>query len=122
MRDFSKTVESRIWSYYDVLYGLRGFFLGSREVDRAEFRKYYETLNLPPRYPGFQALTLVRYVRGGERAAFERRLWQETSAVRSAILNTRWTSMASATGSASAAIRCSAPTAHSAVTAEPART
>jgi len=28
VRDFSKTVESRIWSYYDVLYGLRGFFQG----------------------------------------------------------------------------------------------
>ena len=69
MRDFSKTVESRIWSYYDVLYGLRGFFQRSREVDRAEFRKYCETLNLLPRYPGFQALTFVRYVRGGERAA-----------------------------------------------------
>ena len=81
MRDSSKTVESRIWSYYDVLYGLRGCFQGSREVDRAEFRKYCETLNLPPRYPGFQALTFVRYVRGGERAAFERRLRQEARPV-----------------------------------------
>jgi diguanylate cyclase (GGDEF)-like protein/PAS domain S-box-containing protein len=79
VRELSRTVESRISSYYDVLYGLRGFFQGSREVDRAEFRKYYETLNLPPRYPGFQALNFIRYVRGGERAAFERRLQRETS-------------------------------------------
>ncbi|MCE9638567.1 MAG: CHASE domain-containing protein, partial [Betaproteobacteria bacterium] len=81
VRELSRTVESRIWSYYDVLYGLRGLFQGSREVDRAEFRKYYETLNLPSRYPGFQGLNFARYVRGGERAAFERRLRQETSAL-----------------------------------------
>jgi diguanylate cyclase (GGDEF)-like protein/PAS domain S-box-containing protein len=79
VRELSRTVESRIWSYYDVLYGVQALFRVSPDVSRARFRDYYETLNLPPRYPGFQALTFVRYVRADERTAFERRVRRDTS-------------------------------------------
>ena len=56
VRELSRTVESRIWSYYDVLYGVQALFRVSPDVSRTRFRDYFETLNLSPRYPGFQAL------------------------------------------------------------------
>ena len=77
VRELSRTVESRIWSYYDVLYGVQALFRVSPDVSRTRFRDYFETLNLSPRYPGFQALSFSRYVRAGERAAFEQRVQRD---------------------------------------------
>jgi len=57
----------------EVLRGLQGLFLqaGERPVSRDEFRRYADQLNLDGRYPGIQALSFTRYLRGEQLAAFE---------------------------------------------------
>lgn len=50
------TIDNRIENYQQVLYGARGLFAASKEVDRDEFKDYVAALNLTNRYPGIQGV------------------------------------------------------------------
>jgi len=77
----SYAIQSRIWSYYDVLYGVQGLFKVSDAVTRADFRKYASSLNLRERYPGFQVLSFSRYLQRTEIKDYEERVRRDTSIV-----------------------------------------
>ncbi len=49
-------VEQRMLTYEKVLYGTRGFFAASHEVERQEFSAYYNELELAGTHPGVQGL------------------------------------------------------------------
>lgn len=68
-----RIVEQHLRVHAEVLRGLQGLFMHmtERTIMRDEFRRYVASLDLSQRHPGIQALSLVRYVRGGERVAFE---------------------------------------------------
>ena len=82
----SYAIQSRIWSYYDVLYGVQGLFKVSDAVTRADFRRYASSLNLRERYPGFQVLSFSRYLQRTEIKDYEERVRRDTSIVLQAIL------------------------------------
>src|SRR3982750_2548941 len=75
----SYAIQSRIWSYYDVLYGVQGLFKVSDPVTRADFGKYGSSLNLRQRYPGFQVLSFSRYVQQAQLKDYEERIRRDTS-------------------------------------------
>jgi CHASE1-domain containing sensor protein len=75
----SYAIQSRIWSYYDVLYVVQGLFKLADAVTRADFRKYASSLNLRERYPGFQVLSFSRYLQRTELKDYEERVRRDTS-------------------------------------------
>ncbi|MFN7087091.1 MAG: EAL domain-containing protein [Burkholderiales bacterium] len=77
--NISKAIESQIWSYHDVLYGVRGLFEALPTTSRASFRNYFLSLNLKQRYPGFQVLAFIRHVPLDQRHAFEERVRHDAS-------------------------------------------
>jgi PAS domain S-box-containing protein len=71
---FEKTtnaVEGRINTYMDVLRGYKAFFESSGTVEASEFATYYNRSKLEENYPGFNAISFIRYVRPGEKQQFE---------------------------------------------------
>ncbi|MCQ8104653.1 CHASE domain-containing protein [Methylomonas sp. SURF-2] len=50
------TIENRIDNYQQVLQGTRGLFTASVAVERSEFQRYIDSLNLAARYPGIQGV------------------------------------------------------------------
>ncbi len=62
--------EKRLDAYEGVLRGLRGFFAGSVEVDRGEFRRYVQRLELGQHLPGVQVVGFARSVPLSVRDAF----------------------------------------------------
>jgi CHASE1-domain containing sensor protein len=62
--------EKRLDAYEGVLRGLQGFFAGSAEVDRGEFRRYVQRLELKQRLPGVQVVGFARRVPHSARDAF----------------------------------------------------
>jgi PAS domain S-box-containing protein len=63
-------LNKRLDAYEGVLRGLQGFFAGSVEVDRGEFHRYVDRLELTKRLPGFQVVGFARRVTLAERDAF----------------------------------------------------
>ncbi len=69
----------RLDDFRNLILGLQGLYIGSGHVDREEFHRYAENLNLKQRLPGLQALSYQRYVRHAEKAAFVERVRQDRS-------------------------------------------
>lgn len=55
-------LKERLDAYEGVLRGLQGFFAGSADVDRDEFRRYVVRLGLKKRLPGVQVVGFARRV------------------------------------------------------------
>lgn len=72
-------IERRIDDYADVLRGLRALFQASDHIDRQMFRRYIEGLHLARKFPGIQNFNYAEQVRAADRAAFERKVRQDTS-------------------------------------------
>jgi len=66
-------LERRIQRYIDVLYGLEALAYHDQTLTRAEFGRYVSALELGKRFPGVQAVQLVRRVTDEERDEFVRR-------------------------------------------------
>ena len=64
-------VREQVGRYLDVLAGFRGLFLASESVERIEFHRMFESLDVPRRYPGLLAVQYAPRVLPGELAAFE---------------------------------------------------
>jgi diguanylate cyclase (GGDEF)-like protein/PAS domain S-box-containing protein len=77
--DAKHVIEARIKSYTDVLHGLSALFASSKGISRADFQRYVIVLDLPHRYPGFQALNYAEYVTPETKAAFEARVRNDKS-------------------------------------------
>ena len=73
-----KGIGERIADYQTLLLSTQGFFLASEEVDRGEFHRYYENLQLKKRLPGFHAFSFTRLVPNSGRAAYVSRVRRDT--------------------------------------------
>jgi PAS domain S-box-containing protein len=63
-------LEKRLDDFRNLILGLQGLFIASEHVDRREFNRYCENLQLNQRLPGLQAMSFQRYVRHADKAAF----------------------------------------------------
>src|SRR5215212_11960869 len=60
--DISTAVGERLRTHAEVLVSMQGLYASIGRVDRAQFRRYIDVLDLARRYPGFQALQSLRRV------------------------------------------------------------
>lgn len=65
-------IEARMRAYVEVVYGVRGMFIGTGTVTPDEFSRFVASLELPQRYPGLQTVAFAPRVAGAERDSFER--------------------------------------------------
>ncbi|GIK25094.1 MAG: hypothetical protein BroJett006_13400 [Betaproteobacteria bacterium] len=72
-------LEKRLDDFRNLILGLQGLFIASERVDRREFHRYSENLQLNQRLPGLQALSFQRYVRHRDKAAFTERVRKDRS-------------------------------------------
>ncbi|GLK87755.1 response regulator [Pseudomonas turukhanskensis] len=68
--DVQQSITERMRAYEMVLRGMAGLLAGSDQVSAEEWMRATDQLQLQDRYPGIQAVSWVRYVRGPELAAF----------------------------------------------------
>src|SRR5215207_4338149 len=60
--DITTAVGERLRTHAEVLVSMQGLYASIGRVDRAQFRRYIDVLDLARRYPGFQALQALRHV------------------------------------------------------------
>lgn len=73
----TEAIGRRLVNHEQILLGAAGLFDASREVSSAEWRRYYERLELADRFPGIQGVGYARAVRPDERQAHVQRLREE---------------------------------------------
>ena len=73
-REVEDHVRDRLDAHIAVAQITQGLFVASEEVELEEFRQFVDQLDLPHRYPGFQALGYLRRVSSAERAEVEAEL------------------------------------------------
>ena len=81
-RDTEKVASDtrvRLQIYVDMLLSIKGMFAINGMVDRAQFSAFVRELNLSDRYPGFQAIQFVRYVKAADLNAFSAAVRADTS-------------------------------------------
>ncbi|AXA94186.1 CHASE domain-containing protein [Massilia sp. YMA4] len=64
----AQDTEARLKTYFDTLLSIRALMVVDERIGRAEFHDYVRELRLQQRYPGFQAIQLVRRVPEAELA------------------------------------------------------
>ncbi len=77
--DAHDAVDARIQAYSEVLLGVRGLFIVSNSVSRAEFRSYIDSLDLNRRYPGIQVIHYGQRITAAQKPAFEAMVRNDTS-------------------------------------------
>src|SRR5688572_12012834 len=70
-RDAVAVIDERIQFYSDILYGLRALFASQGPVNRLQFHRFVQSLDLKQRYPGFDVVNYAVYVRAEDRERFE---------------------------------------------------
>ncbi|MBA1273702.1 CHASE domain-containing protein [Stutzerimonas azotifigens] len=65
----TEAIEQRLVNHEQILLGAAGLFDASGEVDRDQWHRYVERLQLTTRYPGIQGVGFGKVVRQQERAA-----------------------------------------------------
>jgi PAS domain S-box-containing protein len=73
------SLERRLNDFSNLILGMQGLFIASAHVNREEFRRYSENLNLQQRLPGLQALSFQRRVVRQDKAAFLARVRNDRS-------------------------------------------
>jgi signal transduction histidine kinase len=76
--DAHALIEGRLKFYTAVLYGARALF-ASRPVDRMQFHRYVESLDLKNQYPGFDVVNYAAHVLDADKDRFERSVRRDTS-------------------------------------------
>jgi diguanylate cyclase (GGDEF)-like protein/PAS domain S-box-containing protein len=61
--DIATAIGERLRTHAEVLVSMQGLYASIGRVDRAQFRRYIDVLDLARRYPGFQALQSLRHVK-----------------------------------------------------------
>lgn len=64
-------VEERVDAYVNVLRGFKAFFESSDNVQAAEYQHYFNGTGIQQNYPGFNAISFIRYIRPGQMSVFE---------------------------------------------------
>jgi signal transduction histidine kinase len=77
--DAKSVIEDRIHSYADVLYGLKAQFASLEQINRLQFHRFVESLDLKHRYPGFDVVNYAVYVPGDEKQRFEQSVRNDRS-------------------------------------------
>ena len=77
--DTTAAIGERLRTHAEVLVSMQGLYASIGRIDRAQFRRYVDVLDLARRYPGFQALQSLRYVRPSELDAFVAEVRGDTS-------------------------------------------
>ncbi|MGH6821817.1 MAG: CHASE domain-containing protein, partial [Methylocella sp.] len=77
--DANGIIEGRLRSYSDVLYALRALFGSQGPVNRAQFHRFIDSLDLKQRYPGFISLNYAAYVPAHDKKRFEATVRRDTS-------------------------------------------
>jgi two-component system sensor histidine kinase/response regulator len=77
--DAKHAIAARIYSYAEVMYGLRSLYRSSYPVTRAAFHRYVTGLDLAHRYPGFWTFNYAQWIRHEEKANLEARVRKDTS-------------------------------------------
>ena len=72
---------TRLRTYFDMLFSLKGLFAVTGEVDREQFSRFVQQLRLTERYPGFRAIQFVRAVPDAELAGFAADVRKQTGGV-----------------------------------------
>ncbi len=80
-RQARTTIERRVASYAEPLYGMSGVLSGAQPAGRAGFHRYVEVTGTARRQPGLVAYTFNRLVPAGEVAGFEQAVRADTSLV-----------------------------------------
>jgi signal transduction histidine kinase len=70
-RDAVAVIDERIQFYSDILYGLRALFASQGPVNRLQFHRFVQSLDLKQRFPGFDVVNYAVYVRGEDKERFE---------------------------------------------------
>jgi two-component system sensor histidine kinase VicK len=70
-------LDGRLRSYIDQQYGFRALFDASDSVTQTEFNEYFNSIDLSKRYPGFYAITLIRYVEDKDVEAYKAQVSQD---------------------------------------------
>jgi diguanylate cyclase (GGDEF)-like protein/PAS domain S-box-containing protein len=70
-RQATEAIERQVTQHENLLRAARGLF-GTSLPGRADFRRFAESVRLPQRYPGVQALQFERFVLREDKDAFER--------------------------------------------------
>lgn len=68
--EVTNAISERLRIHADVLVSMQGLYASLGHVDRAQFRRYIDVLDLGRRYPGFQALQSLRHVTPDQLDAF----------------------------------------------------
>jgi signal transduction histidine kinase len=78
-RDAVAVIDERIQFYSDILYGLRALFASQGPVNRLQFHRFVQSLDLKQRFPGFDVVNYAVYVRGEDKRRFEESVRNDTS-------------------------------------------
>lgn len=62
--------ETRLRAHFETLLSLKGLFAAHEEIDRNQFRRFLEQLDLRHNHPGFQAIQFVRHIPGDQAARY----------------------------------------------------
>src|SRR6267154_6729678 len=65
-----QVIERRILSYAEILYAVKALLATTDPMSRAQFHHFVESLNLQSRFPGFDSLNYVAYVRAEDKERF----------------------------------------------------
>ena len=66
--DVVSRIEQRMGTYELLLRGVQGLFAASAEVERDQFRAYVEALNVDANFSGIQAIGIIAWVPGAQKA------------------------------------------------------
>ncbi len=77
---YAQAIQRRLQSYIDVLSGLQGLLKLNPYLQRRDFEKLADNMELTRRHPGALGVTFTRYVPGAEREDFLARTRSEPSA------------------------------------------
>lgn len=77
--DLTAGISTRLRMHAEILVSMQGLYASIGRVDRAQFRRYIDVLDLGRRYPGFQALQSLRHVTPANLDAFVAEVRGDTS-------------------------------------------
>ncbi|MET3353581.1 UNVERIFIED_ORG: diguanylate cyclase (GGDEF)-like protein [Xanthobacter viscosus] len=60
--EMASAVGERVRAHAEVLVSMQGLYASVGRIDRAQFQRYVDVLDLVRRYPGFEALQVLRHV------------------------------------------------------------
>lgn len=72
-------IRSGINGYTNILYGARGLFAASAEVDRREWNAYINSLSIKENFPGMQAISYVSLVPLEDKESFIKEVQDDAS-------------------------------------------